>query len=279
MTKKRMRMDNTGKCAVYNVSDADAGDPTAGNGPFTTPLSNLSDVKFHSDFDYVPFSSVVTGTLSLPLRGTSPPGVYATHTLFAHGAGAVPLVMAVFPNLAGSGINVASFGSVPVQPDGTAGSALQGYWRWLLIQADATNVYAQEVSMAQTSGFSAMNVDYKVFISPLTIASPLLPAAGGAGEQVYMDGNDIRFGVGRINSRRRYLCKDTGGSSFHFAGGKTCDVRHIIQADGLMNNQHCIDWRYSVGGYVAMKDQDLLTVPASYANSTFDASTVQVDVL
>lgn len=278
MTATRMRMDNTGKCAVYRVSDADAADYTAGNDPFTTPLSHLSDVKFHSDFEYIPINEIVTGTLSLPSRSAGT-GTYTNHTLFAHGAGAVPLLFAVFPDLAGSGQNVPAFGSVPVQGDDNSGSALNGFWRWLTISADSTNVYATELALAQSSGFSSFNVDYKVFLSSLTIADPLLPTAGDTGEQIYMDASDIRLGSGRINSRMRYIAKDTGTTAFRVAGGKTIDCRHITQLDGLSHSQHCIDWRYSVGGYVQMKDQDLLTSSGSYANSTFDATTVRIDAL
>jgi hypothetical protein len=274
----RMRMDNTGKCAVYSVPDGDAGNPSASNGPFTDPTNNMSSIRFHSDFEYIPIDEVVTGTFSMPARAANS-GTYAQHTLFAHGRSGIPLLFGVFPNLRGSGENIGAFGSIPVQPEDNLENQRLGYWRWMTIAADATNVYLAELALAANVGISANNLSYKVFISPLTMDSPLLPAPGVTGEKIFLSATEIRLGAGRIHNRRRYVCKDTGSNSFHYAGGRTCDGRHIQFTDALGNNQHSIDFRWSLGGVVAMKEQDTAVGTAVYPESNFNASSTEIDCL
>lgn len=148
---KRLRIAG-GVGAVWDdASDAD---------PFTTPLSNLSRVKFHSGLDYIKVidEQTVTVNFSSYPSGTLTQGSY---TMFAHGQSGIPLV---FASALIGGNDVAFTGSIPVQFDAS------GYWaRWVTIGADATNVYAYEYIRTPPGGaffaMSALNLAITVWVT------------------------------------------------------------------------------------------------------------------
>lgn len=74
-----------GKAALYTVSDANPSDSS----PLTSPRSNLSRLRFHTDFDYPKIISDTTYSLTLPQRSKGTRGE-TTHTLGAHGRPGVP---------------------------------------------------------------------------------------------------------------------------------------------------------------------------------------------
>lgn len=117
-------------------------DDASDDDPFTTPLSNLSRVKFHSDLDYIKVIDEQTVSVNFPSRNA---GLHTqSYTLFAHGLGIQPLV---FATCTLSGVEVAFTGSVPVQ---VGAGFIGGLARWVTIGADATNVYAYEYTRVST---------------------------------------------------------------------------------------------------------------------------------
>lgn len=135
--------------------------------PFTTPLSYLSRVKFHSDLDYIQTVHEEPVTLSLPARSAVLQGT-ASHQLFAHGKAGIPFILG---KVTIGGVPCALTGSIPVQM-GTNNGAGGGYYgRWIAIGADATYVYAYEyfVSAGYSGGSSSTWESYPAMSLPITI--------------------------------------------------------------------------------------------------------------
>jgi len=142
----RMRIAG-GVAAIYEVPSLTSTD----NGPFTSPLSHLSNgrVKFHSEFRYPKVVQERTVTLSLPSRvltDTQGPEFTRSYNLFSHGRPGMPWVLA---SLRISGEDVAAVGSVPVQKatDTRTGSSKWPNPPWarlISIGANGSNVVAFE---------------------------------------------------------------------------------------------------------------------------------------
>ncbi len=138
----------------------DAGPTGTDWSPAIDPLNHLSKVKFHSDFDYLRVLRVVTSRdvgrdpINLPELD-----IYANEadefTLFAHGLGRVPLIIAEIEN---DGYRQPVAGSVFVMQLGFGG----GDWRsrHIVFSADETNVYM----LVRGARAPATTLHWKVFL-------------------------------------------------------------------------------------------------------------------
>lgn len=94
--------DGTGRVALYSGSD---------DAPFTNPRANLSRVHFHTDFDYLAFSSAaptLVSSIEIPALDNS---LSRLIVVGAHGKSGVPFV---FGQVLLSGAWVPLLGTVPV---------------------------------------------------------------------------------------------------------------------------------------------------------------------
>lgn len=134
-----------------------------GDGPFTSPLSYLPHVRFHSSLKYPAAVDVRTG-ITVNLAAVSADSINErvdTFTLFAHGRGGIPYTEGVITS--GLGQPVALCGSVPVQ---TCGSGAAGQFvRVVHLGADGTNVYLNDYGPTyELSGFSALSLTLTVYV-------------------------------------------------------------------------------------------------------------------
>ena len=152
----RLRYKGT-DVAIYTV-------PTVGvvdDGPLTTPLSNLSRIKFHSGLAYPKVITTFATTLSLPAVSGTPLRT-ASYALFSHGIVGQPWVLG---KITAFGEPVAFVGSVPVQQ-------VSVYGRFLALGADATTVWVYEYSPMQGNAGSdvwtthpAIDVPIEVYVT------------------------------------------------------------------------------------------------------------------
>jgi len=146
-----------GDVSIYEGNPAD-------ESPHTSPLTNLSRLKFHSDLAYPKIIAEQTVNVTFPARTVVSGGINTapahtttqSTTLFAHGRPGFPWVLA---SVTIAGNKVPFCGSVPVQMatyygDGTT----ERPWaRWVSVGADATHVTAFEytvVDRLSATGFS-----------------------------------------------------------------------------------------------------------------------------
>lgn len=134
----------TGVVAIWEGTD---------DGPFNQPLNHLSNgrVKFHSSLDYPKVIREQAITINLPYRGPVGGTFTQSYSLFSHGRGGFPWVLAT---LRVDGQDVAAVGSVPVQNARSSvnTSIVRPWARWITIGANATHVTAFEyLVMSQTA--------------------------------------------------------------------------------------------------------------------------------
>lgn len=137
-----------GKVAIWTGSQDDA--------PFTSPLSNLSRVKFHSDFQYPKIIDVKNFTLNLPELPTSGSGAGSggangvrarSYVLGSHGRPGQPFVIG---RIVVNGVAVAFTGSVPIEGPSdppVSGSYRSNFAQWLALGVDATNIIVHEYAV------------------------------------------------------------------------------------------------------------------------------------
>lgn len=151
---------STGKAAIYET--------TSGDAPFTTPLSHIDKLYFHSDLDAISVQTVHTGTVTLPSRAQN--GEYnATQNLFAHGLGGIPYVEGRLTKIGGTSVSVPLCGSVCVYKG--SGSEAGAFARWVHLGADATNVMLSEYTTTHldTGGFGSLALEYEVYVTDLLL--------------------------------------------------------------------------------------------------------------
>ena len=147
----RVKADGaTGAIAIYTYSGSDA--------PFTSPLSNIPSLLFHSDLRSISITSVVTGSVTLSAHSANTSGRQA-YTLFAHGKGGTPYVEGRLTSPA-----YPLVGSVPVETQS------QGYARLVHLGADATYVYLHEIYAAeQSTAYGTLGLTYEVYVSDVLL--------------------------------------------------------------------------------------------------------------
>lgn len=145
----------TGKLAIYNYSGSDA--------PFTSPLSYIPSVLFHSDLQSISVTGVSTGTATLPARAANTTG-RAAIALFAHGKAGFPYVEGRITSIGGVGISRPLVGSVPVA------TQTQGYARLVHLGADSTFVYLHEVYAAEVStAYAGLVLGYEIYVTDVLL--------------------------------------------------------------------------------------------------------------
>jgi len=131
----RLKADGTGKVAIYTYDTPD-------DVPFTSPLSAVSRLRFHTDLVYPRIINTQTRTITLPsviANAQSDTDTTSTTTLFAHGLGGIPWVEGKITS--GLGQVVPLCGSVPVQRHSTFPATVSGsFVRLVHLGADSTNV-------------------------------------------------------------------------------------------------------------------------------------------
>jgi len=149
----------TGTVAIYTGTD---------DLPFTTPLSYVSRIRFHSELDYPRIISTHSGSFSLDAT-SSGATTEASYELFAHGLGGIPFVEGYITL---SGVRVPLLGSICVSkcPNTALAVYADGFARWLHLGADGTNVIIREFS--QTAGDSshpAQTINWVVYLTDTVI--------------------------------------------------------------------------------------------------------------
>ena len=158
-----VRLKADGASGVVAVYDYAAGD----DAPFTSPLSNVGRLFFHSGLPAVKIVSVQTGTTTLSAlnaaANTAGGNVYSSlseeKVLFAHGQGGIPYVEGRITSLAGSGVNIPLAGSVPIQRSFS-------HPRWLHLGADGTNVVLNTfITGYYQTNYASITVGYEVYVT------------------------------------------------------------------------------------------------------------------
>lgn len=162
----RLKADgSTGTVAIYTGTD---------DLPFTTPLSYVSRLRFHSDLDYPKIVSTITGSINLPAMSGNSERIH-TYTLAAHGQGASPFCEG-YITVSPSSTRVPLLGSVCVaQGPSTGGGTLdpqrrEFFSRWLHLGSNATNILIQEGSACSwNQTHAALTVNYTIYITDTTV--------------------------------------------------------------------------------------------------------------
>jgi len=122
------------------------------------PLSDLANIYFHSDLDYLSIVGVVSGTLSLPTRYASSSDVSSAYgstiyNIHTHNLGYTPLVV-------GSKRDSKQpiVGDTLIQQGGTCNL------RSILIGADNNYIYVRELYLNKDTTFSSINIPYTIYI-------------------------------------------------------------------------------------------------------------------
>lgn len=155
-----------GKAALYKVSDTNPTD----DAPLTTPRSNLSRVRFHTDFKYPKIISDTQYSVTLPARTKNTSGEQ-THTLGAHGRGGIPFCFgAVLYNGNWSPL----FISTPIYYS-PSGGRLTYIARMLSLGANSTNLLLHEYYvMSNLSGSSGTPVGSQTITVRVLVTDELL---------------------------------------------------------------------------------------------------------
>jgi hypothetical protein len=159
-TQRRLKYAS-GSLAIYDVESTAIDD-----GPFSSPLSYISRLHFHSDLEYPAVIATYSGTVTLPSVSANTDYV-ATYNIAAHGRGGVPYVEG---RLQVGGVWVPFAGSIPVvQPTGTAGES--SFARFLHLGADSTNIVIQEYSTAcNVSAYGSVGFNYVIYLTNKLVA-------------------------------------------------------------------------------------------------------------
>lgn len=241
----RFRCDGTtGRTAIYDTSNGDA--------PFTSPLSNVSLLRFHSDL-WAPAVTITTASLTLPNRRPSGSAYRssgdAQHTLFAHGKSGTPLIKGY---VVIDGVNVPLSGSVPLLD---SAAPTTGVGRFISIGADATNVFVLEkyvYGIAAGSPSTAVTLTFHIYVTDVILDGSGAQTQPNEAVTVSWSATQFKAGRGRINSENKYLRATSTAPEFHFPTGETITITARTTHTGYGSDRLTISpiWRYSVNGYV-----------------------------
>lgn len=161
----RLKVDGTtGKIAVYDYT---AGD----DAPFTSPMSNIPRLFFHSDLPAIKIIDVRSTTVSLSalasgsaqVGGTFYLGLTEEKTLFAHGLAGIPYVEGRITAIDGGSVNIPLCGSVPIQQ-------ASSFPRWLHLGASATNVVLNTFLNGYANfDYPAISVTVETYVTDLLL--------------------------------------------------------------------------------------------------------------
>ena len=223
MAKVFMTDPATGRCALFDepVTTGDPTDPnSARNAPLNNPATNLADVYFHSDLDYMEISNydaAKTISHALVTAAAAPGGITSTanfgwgtaiadHLLLTHGLGYIPHA------LVARGANLI-YPGMPVQTDGLGGA------RYATIYCTTTEIRLYEFASTGAVDLAATNLNYEIMV----FKQP--PAASGS---ILLDydptSKDVTMGLGKFDSSRRYLQVVPGGSPLGLSYGRQIDL-------------------------------------------------------
>jgi hypothetical protein len=255
MVAKRLRIADN-KVGIWIDPSDDA--------PFTTPLSNLARVKFHSDLDYLPIVAIHDFSFTLPSIPSSGSGQgsggrrglrTALYTLGVHGMGFTPFCVGEIDIL---GETIAMCGSVPVAQ--TSGDR---YARFLALGFDATNITAYEYSVQ--SGFAdiqewqsrpSVGINMRVYVSSVNLDSDNEPPA----EESYLRIDNEKFQAGKFSSDNRYIREpaDSDDAMMTMPIGRTL----AISVSGNEAN-----WRWQCGSVSRVGSDNGTSPPGSFGTS------------
>ncbi len=148
----RFRADGTiPRAAIYEASD---------DAPFSAPRSNLSRVKFHTDFDYISFNSGAP-TINTTVTVNGSDGHYQfTHDIGAHGTAGTPFC---FGRVFVSGAWQPLTGTVPVIQFVSPGETNLICFN---LAVSSTRVYIIETRSFNSSGaFPSTALSVQVYVS------------------------------------------------------------------------------------------------------------------
>lgn len=156
----RLKIDGTtGTAAIYDTS--------AGDAPFTTPLSHIDKLFFHSDLRSIGVQTVVTGSITLPARAAN--GSFnAVQNLYTHGLGGIPYVEGRITAIGGSPVSIPLCGSVPV--DQQSGVNASSFARFVHLGANATHVVLSEYTETHfATAFGSLSISYEIYVTDVLL--------------------------------------------------------------------------------------------------------------
>lgn len=161
----RLRADGTtGTVAIYTGTDDD---------PFTSPLSHIARLRFHSDLDYPRVVSTLTGSVSLPsMSGNS--DRFNTNVIAAHGQAGKPFCEG-YITVDADPTRVPLLGSVCVRQGPATGGGFfverrSFFSRWLHLGSNDTNILLQENSVCcQGLTHPAMTINYTIYVTDTVV--------------------------------------------------------------------------------------------------------------
>lgn len=199
---------------------------TAGDlSPLTSPLSHITDLLLHSDFDYyapasgfpqnvtVPHASVaadpgtdISAGLGLAIAYTSVTDVDIT--LCAHGQSTVPNFMV--------SLNGTQYpGAVPIQFGGAGARRCVTPW------ADATNIYLRDSARPSSAGLAAITLVYKVTVFRASAV------AGAKAHNFDAAAGALQMAYGKINVTEHPMrSPDTGDPIYYIPAGSIFDIQN-----------------------------------------------------
>jgi hypothetical protein len=236
-TQVRIRADNTGTMAIYTV-DSVAPDDL----PFSTPLSYLSRVRFHSGLRTPRIISANTYSVTLSAIATNSV-TRNTYTVAAHGQSGTPLIFGSIPAL-----GISMCGTVPIL-------ATSAPTRFITLGADATNIVLHEEVVSAAIGLSATTISLNVKICDFMIDGSVPSINGTDAEYIQMTPTLVKAQRGNFRSNSKYLRAASGGTTFPVPKNQTMRVM-LGSADPNGGNVTAL--RYSCNGYT------LSDVPSPY---------------
>ena len=243
------------RCVIYDEAPG-GGDPLDPNSlmnrPIVSPMSWLTSIYFHSDFDYygAPFHNhsvtinhpAVAGLTTAVSRQISFSGqMYrANYSLIAHGLGYVPRFFVHY-----GGLMIPH--GMPVQDLGA------GLKRFVTGYATTSEIRLEEVAWSGASTLSAVSISYGVVVFANSEANPFL-------DQLLAEPGNVIFGKGRFNLSWPHLrAVGSGESPYAQALGRTAAV-----GNGSLRVYPPSGSPIDFGAYV---DRSGLTAPA-FINAT-----------
>jgi hypothetical protein len=235
----KLKADGTGTVAIYTFGD---GVPE-NDLPFTTPLSDLSRLRFHSNLLTPSIVSTITASFVLPALPANT-SINTKHTLVAHNQPGTPLILGQLTNVGGG---IALAGSIPLSMGTVADNF--GAYRWITLGADSTNIVLHEnsdtLSATQAAPPGAITLNITVDVFDLLMDNSILPGPGTSDKHFEFTPLVMRARRGAFDTSKRYLRVGASGSTFPLAIGRTVQISASEQTSGT-SPTHI---RYSVNGY------------------------------